>query len=74
MCGNYIYVVIEVAPGEMSPKRIGKTGCKPWNVGRSGNVVSPTVRQQAQARWQGSRKATCGMRGYGMVEKAKGCL
>jgi hypothetical protein len=68
-----VHVVIEVAPGKTDPKRIGIAvhGC---DVGDSRNVVSPTVRQSTSVQGQGSRKATCRARGYGIVEKAKARL
>lgn len=57
-------------PGKMDPKRIGIADHH-RAVGEQRNVVSPTVRLSTSVQGQGSRKATCRMRGYGIVEKAK---
>ena len=46
----------------------------PTDLGRSGNVVSPTIRLHTSVYGQGSRKVTCWVRGYGILEKAKGYL
>ena len=61
------------APGKTDPKRIGIAD-QHRAVGNLRNVVSPTVRLCALAHGQGSRKATCWARGYGIVEKANARL
>ena len=61
------------APGKTDPKRTGIADHY-RAVGNQRNVVSPTVCLSTSVRGQGSRKATCWMRGYGIVEKANARL
>lgn len=67
------HIAIGAAPGKTDPKRTGIADHH-RAVGESRNVVSPTVRPSTSVRGQGSRKATCRARGYGIVEKAKARL
>jgi hypothetical protein len=62
-----------MAPGEMDPKRIDIADHH-RAVGDQRNVVSPTICLSTSVLRQGSRKATCRMRGYGIVEKANARL
>lgn len=72
-CRPKAHIAARATPGKTGPKWIVLAD-RNRAVGNQRNVVSPTVCPCTLVCGQGSRKATCRTRGYGIVEKANARL
>ena len=72
-CRYKAHIAYTAIPGKTGPKWIVLAD-EYRAVGNQRNVVSPTVCLRTSVCRQGSRKATCRTRGYGIVEKANARL